>query len=196
MKNKTTLPPKRVKRDLTKTYENSDAKKSKDILKGIQMHEARDMVMNYNVPCSQGNTIEICKDLVTKLNTIGANKNGNDNDNNKSNLSMPKDIGTDANRDVEELTSTEKSKRQTRPLENIEMLRAASNIPFYSKESYIYENQRSVHSYPQHSPKDFTDSADTSPKAGTCLLASLLKKNFTSVHSKCFCLSHQKSNQL
>lgn len=158
------LPPKRVKRDLSSLNEKSDEEKY--ILNGKQINEAKDMIMGYNVPCSQDNTMEICKDLVTKLQSIGDNKNANNfHNNNKEPIE----------RDTEELTSTEKSKRQTRPLENIEMIRSA---PYYGKESYAYDNRGSMHSYPQH--------LHTSPMVDSCLLARILKQNFQSDHRKCF----------
>lgn len=187
LKNKTVLPPKRVKRDLSTYFENSEEEKHDVVLNGKQVNAAKDIIMNYNVPCNQENTIEICRDLVTKFKSIGDNANANVFDGNRNYLSKPIDIGTEAKRDIEELTSTEKPKRQTWPLENIEMIRAMPNIPFHDKERYINKNQGFVHSYPQHLHTSIADN---------CLLARLLKQNFPSPHSKCFILSYQeRSNQ-
>lgn len=178
-KNKTTLPPKRVKRDLSTRNENSDKEKYKDILDGDGMSKARDMVMKYNVPCNTGNTVEICKDLVTQFKSIG-NMNIENVDDNKDHLLK---LSSVANRDVEELTSTEKLK--IRPLENIEMIRATPIIPspFNGKETYeyAYESQGSGLSSPKH--------LHISPVADNCLLARVLKQKFSGAHSKLFILN-------
>lgn len=183
-KNKTTLPLERVKRDLSALHENSDDENNKKLLNEKQMSEARDIVMKYNVSCSQKNAIEICKDLVTKLKAIDNNNDANDFDESKNNLLKPKIKGIDANRDVEELTSAEKLKMHTRPLENIEMLRSLPNMPFHSKESNTYENHKPESKSLHH------QYLLNSPNIDSCLLGRILKKNYPTGHSKYFLLSY------
>lgn len=185
LKNKTTPSSKRVKRELSSYFENSAEENDREILNGKKMNEAREVVMKYNAPCSQGNTVEICKDLVTKLQSLGDNKNANDFQDNKNNLSKPKYIGIDA-RGSEELSSTEKSRRQSHPLENIEMIRAEPNMPFHGKESRIFDDHESVHSFPQR--------LHTSPIPSSCVMR-ILNRNFPSAHGKCFLLYQECSNQ-
>lgn len=182
-KNKTTLPLERVKRDLSALYENSEDENNKKLLNEKQMSEARDIVMKYNISCSQKNAIEICKDLVTKLKAIDNNNDAKDFDESKNNL-KPKIIGIDANRDVEELTSAEKLKMHTRPLENIEMLRSLTNMPIHSKEINTYENHKPGSESSRH------QYLLNSPTIDSCLLGRILKKKYPTGHSKYFLLSY------
>ncbi|XP_059046036.1 serine protease nudel [Achroia grisella] len=181
---------KRKKRNAYIKNVKNNTEEEIDKYQNIDIQKAREIIKNHNVPCTENNKNEICRDLVTKLKLLSKDnldeKKSNKLDRTlKTHLHKIRDNKDTANiyiNNVSEklqqrnhrIVPTDIAKRETDPVDIFDVPKVNIDVPHISKGREQYTNLQpyQVNVVPQ---QNYPPSV---PLTESCLLARLLKEKY------------------